>query len=119
VPRVEVCPAEELPPGERRVVRSGGREIAVFNVEGRLYALRDACPHQGARLSAGAIGGTMLPSAPHEYVYGLDGRVIRCPWHKFEFDLETGCSLHDPQRMRVATYGVGIEDGMVVVQTTT
>ena len=96
-------------------MRAGGRDIAVFNVDGRFFALRDTCPHQGARLSAGAIGGTMLPSAPHEYVYGMDGRVIRCPWHKFEFDLETGCSLHDPEGMRVATYDVSVEAGVVVL----
>jgi nitrite reductase/ring-hydroxylating ferredoxin subunit len=112
---IEVCRAHELPPGARRVVRAGGRDIAVFNVDGRLYALRDTCPHQGARLSAGAIGGTMLPSAPHEYVYGLEGRVIRCPWHKFEFDLESGRSLHDPEGMRVTTYCVRVEDGVVVL----
>jgi nitrite reductase/ring-hydroxylating ferredoxin subunit len=112
---VEVCRTDELPPGARRVVRAGGRDIAVFNVDGRLYALRDTCPHQGARLSAGMVGGTMLPSAPHEYVYGLEGQVIRCPWHKFEFDLESGCSLHDPAGMRVATYGVRVEDGVVLL----
>lgn len=114
VVRVEVCRPEELPPGSRRVVNVEGRDIAVFNVNGNLFALRDTCPHQGAPLSAGVVGGTMLPSAPHEYVYGMDGQVIRCPWHKFEFDLETGRSIHDPN-MRVATYRVADEDGSVVL----
>ena len=97
--------------------RVDGREIGIFNVAGRLFAIRNVCPHQGAPLSAGAVGGTMLPSAPHEYVYGLEGRVIRCPWHKFEFDLETGHSLHDPEHMRVATYRVALEDGSIVLYT--
>jgi nitrite reductase/ring-hydroxylating ferredoxin subunit len=57
----------------------------------------------------------MLPSSPQEYVYGMEGRIVRCPWHKFEFDLETGCSLHDPDRMRIATYCVRTEAGIVVV----
>lgn len=87
-----------------------------MNVDGRLFAFRNVCPHQGAPLSAGVVGGTMLPSAPHEYVYGMEGRILRCPWHKFEFDLETGCSLHDPQTMRVATYPITNEDGVVVVE---
>ena len=87
----------------------------MLNVDGRLFAIRNVCPHQGAPLCTGVVGGTMLPSAPHEYVYGMGGKVIRCPWHKFEFDLETGRSLHDPDRLRVATFPVTVEDGRVVV----
>ena len=113
--RVEVCRADELPSGARQVVSVDGREIGLFNVDGRLFAVRNVCPHQGAPLSAGVVGGTMLPSAPHEYVYGMRGRVIRCPWHKFEFDLETGRSIHDPERMCVATYRVTVEGGKVVL----
>jgi nitrite reductase (NADH) small subunit len=115
VARFEVCTAEDLPPGTRQVVSVDGREIGVFNIDGRLFAIRNACPHQGAPLCAGVVGGTMLPSAPHEYVYGMKGKVIRCPWHKFEFELETGRSLHDPHRMRVATYRATIEDGRIVL----
>lgn len=114
--RFEVCPADELPPGARRILRVEGREIAVLNVEGRLFAIRNACPHQGAPLGAGLVGGTMLPSAPHEYVYGMEGQILRCPWHKFEFDLATGRSLHDPERMRAAVYPVAVEDGLVVLR---
>jgi nitrite reductase (NADH) small subunit len=116
VARHAVCRVEELPPGGRRVVTAGGRAIAVLNVDGRLYAIRDACPHQGAALSTGTLGGTFVPSGPHEYVYGLEGRVLRCPWHGFEFDLETGCSLFDPEGVRVRVYPVAVEDGVVLVE---
>lgn len=113
--RTVVCRAEELPAGARRVVSVGGRSIGVLNVEGRYYALRDVCPHQGAPLCSGTVGGTMLPSAPYEYVFGLEGRILRCPWHGWQFDLETGRSLFDPERVRVKTYPVAVEDGLVVV----
>ena len=43
------------------------------------------------------------------------GTLIRCPWHKFEFDLETGRALHDPERFRVKVYLVALEDGLVVL----
>jgi nitrite reductase (NADH) small subunit len=112
-----VCAIEELPPGTKQVITVGGREIGVLNVEGRLYAMRNVCPHQGAPLCEGVIGGTMLPSRPHEYVYGWEDKIIRCPWHKFEFDLETGHSLHDPEQMRVSVYQVGIEEGVVTLYT--
>ena len=114
--RHEICSADELPPGSKRLVEIDGRKIGVLNVDGRLFAIRNVCPHQGAPLCEGVVGGTMLPSAPYEYVYGMEGRVIRCPWHKFEFDLETGRSLHDPERMRVKVYDVAVERGRVVVR---
>jgi nitrite reductase (NADH) small subunit len=117
MPRVDVCPADALPPGARHTINVDGREIAVLNVGGRLFALRNTCPHQGAALCEGTVGGTMLPSAPHELVYGMQGQVIRCPWHKYEFDLETGRSLHDPERMRVAVYRVLVDNGLVVLET--
>jgi nitrite reductase/ring-hydroxylating ferredoxin subunit len=113
----EVCPTDELPPGSRRIITVGRRSIGVLNVEGRLYAIRNVCPHQGAPLCEGTIGGTMLPSAPHEYVYGKEGTIIRCPWHKFEFDLETGFSLHDPERVRAKVYLVTVEEGRVTLHT--
>ena len=111
-----VCSEAELPPGGRVFVDVDGRSIGVFNVAGQLYALRNSCPHQGAELCAGTVGGTMVPSRPLAYEYSLEGRVLRCPWHGWEFDLETGEKLFDPtSRARVRTYPVGVEDGVVVV----
>jgi len=111
-----VCPEADLPPGKRVLLDVGGRSIGVFNVEGRLFALRNSCPHQGAELCAGTLGGTMVPSQPLTYEYALQGLVLRCPWHGWEFDLETGEKLFDPRsRARVKTYPVTVEDGVVVV----
>ncbi|HEV3001449.1 MAG TPA: Rieske (2Fe-2S) protein [Solirubrobacteraceae bacterium] len=111
-----VCRADELPPGGVREVEVGGRSIGVLNVDGTLYALRNVCPHQGAPLCRGTVGGTMLPSRPQEWVYGRDGQVLRCPWHGWEFDLTTGRSLIDPARVRVKAYPVAVEEGNVVVE---
>jgi 3-phenylpropionate/trans-cinnamate dioxygenase ferredoxin subunit len=97
------------------VVVVGGRSIVVFNVEGNLYAVRNTCPHHGAELACGTIGGTMLASKPHEYVFGLRNRVLRCPWHGWEFDLATGRSLFAPEQTRVKTYPVFVDGGGVVV----
>ena len=108
--------AAGFPAGPRTIVRVGGREIGVFHTDAGLYALRNVCPHQGAPLCLGTVTGTTLPSAPGEYVWGLDGRVLRCPWHGWEFDLETGVGLYDPYRHeRVATYEVRIEGDDVVL----
>lgn len=111
-----VCTESELPPGSVRMVKVGPRAIGVLNVNGRYYAIRDICPHQGAPLCQGSVGGTMLPSEPHEYVYGMDHQVIRCPWHGWEFDLETGRSLFNPDKVWVKTYPVRAEDGLVILE---
>jgi nitrite reductase/ring-hydroxylating ferredoxin subunit len=43
------------------------------------------------------------------------GEILRCPWHNFAFDVTTGRSLLEPERYRVATYRVTIEDGYIVL----
>lgn len=110
-----VCDADELPHGARAIVDIDGRSVGVFNVGGTLYALLNRCPHRGAPLCQGTIGGTMLPSDPHQYVYGLEDRLLRCPWHGWEIDLATGRPMFDPTRATVKRFNVDVEDGEVVV----
>ncbi len=111
--RYEICPLAELPKGERKIVEIGKRSIGVFNVAGSLYAIRNVCPHQGAELCRGTVGGTMLPTeTPGQYVYALDGQVLRCPWHFWEFDITTGEMIFVPEPQRVKTYDVAIEESI-------
>jgi nitrite reductase (NADH) small subunit len=109
--------ADELQREGCRVIEAEGRRIAILSVGDRFYALRDRCPHKGASLCRGTIGGTFLASAPGEYIYGRDDQVIRCPWHGWEFDLESGRSLLEPDRVGVRVFPVTVEDGVVVVHT--
>ena len=111
-----VCEVAELPPGDRKIVRVNGRSVGVFNIDGEYHAVRNACPHHGAPLCQGEITGTMLPSEPDQYVWGMDNRVIRCPWHGYEFDINTGRALYDPDELRVKIYEVTVEDGHVVLR---
>lgn len=104
-----ICKAEELPPGERRIVEVSGKSIGVFNIDGSYHAIRNVCPHQMAPLCLGRLSGTTLPSEPGEFNYGLEGRVIRCPWHGWEFDVTTGRSVFNPHKMRVKHYEVTVE----------
>ena len=48
-----VARVADIPPGERLIVDIAGRSIGVFNVDGRFYALRNSCPHQGGPLCLG------------------------------------------------------------------
>jgi nitrite reductase/ring-hydroxylating ferredoxin subunit len=109
-----VCHLAELPPGARKIitVTAFGRniEIGVFNVNGRLVAYRNVCPHAGAPVCVGKVCGTTLPSKVYEYNLARDGEILRCPWHGWEFDLFTGEHLVD-EKMRLRSYEVGTEPG--------
>jgi 3-phenylpropionate/trans-cinnamate dioxygenase ferredoxin subunit len=113
--RYAVGTVEELPPGARKIVNFGRGEIGVLNVNGAYHALRNVCPHRGAPLCLGTVGGTMLPSPPGTYRYGLEDTLLRCPWHRWEYSLETGRAWHDP-RLRVRVYPVTVEDGTIYVE---
>jgi 3-phenylpropionate/trans-cinnamate dioxygenase ferredoxin subunit len=104
----------ELPPGAQRRVEVEGRGIAIFNVDGSLYALRDICPHQGAPLSAGVVVGEVTAARPGRYEFS-PAKHVRCPWHGWEYDLATGQSSYDPSRDRVRSYEVSVERGEAIV----
>jgi 3-phenylpropionate/trans-cinnamate dioxygenase ferredoxin subunit len=110
-----IAPVEELPPGASRIVEIGGRSIGVFNSNGSLYALRNVCPHHGAPLCLGAVGGRMVPTEPHTYGYGDEGKILHCPWHGYEFSLDDGHAVLKPETMRVRSYKVEVVDGDVVI----
>jgi nitrite reductase/ring-hydroxylating ferredoxin subunit len=109
--RFVVGRVEELPPGTQRHVEVDGRGVAVFNVDGTFHALRDVCPHQGARLSDGTVHGFVAPSQPGCYLYEPDRKLVRCPWHGWEYELATGKSWFNPEHNRVRGYPVSVEHG--------
>jgi 3-phenylpropionate/trans-cinnamate dioxygenase ferredoxin subunit len=109
-----VCAAADLRPGERRVVQVQGRSIGVFNVGGRYYALHNGCPHRGGPLCEGRVGGTTLPTHGHAFPYGREGRILRCAWHGWEFDITTGRALAAPG-VSARTYALAVEDGNLLI----
>jgi nitrite reductase (NADH) small subunit len=112
--RYVACRVADLAPGERRIVDIERRSIGVFNVDGRFYALHNRCPHKGGPLCEGRVGGTTLTARDRTYAYGLQGRILRCAWHGWEFDITNGRALADPA-IRAHMYTVTVEDGDVVV----
>lgn len=107
-------PLAELPPGTSRAVEAFGTIVAVFNVGGELFALDNTCPHMGGPLCRGRITGALLPSDPYEFRYSAESRVLTCPWHGWQFELDTGRSLFDPLVV-VPRYEARVEDDRVVV----
>ncbi|HVV90280.1 MAG TPA: Rieske (2Fe-2S) protein [Solirubrobacterales bacterium] len=96
-----------------RIFEVNKRSIGVVHTEKGWFAIRNRCPHQGAPLCRGPVTGTMLPAGPDEFRPAMAGGVVRCPWHGWEFDLETGRSLFDVSPDRTAVYPVEIRDGQV------
>ena len=112
----ELFPVDELAPGEMRQVTVEGVSVLVARApDGRIRALRDTCPHQQASLSKGRLEAMVVSRSVGDSTRG-DGFVVRCPWHRFEFDLDTGRCLADPEKMRVRAYRTSVVDGKVVLE---
>jgi 3-phenylpropionate/trans-cinnamate dioxygenase ferredoxin subunit len=104
-----VCRVGEFQPGDVKIVEVDGREIGVFNVDGKFYALRNVCPHRGAPLCEGRITGEVKGPEPGRYEIEREGEIVRCPWHGYEFDITDGEFIVDSSKLRSMTYDVSVE----------
>jgi 3-phenylpropionate/trans-cinnamate dioxygenase ferredoxin subunit len=107
--KYQVCFADEVPAGGRCIVTVAGRSIGIFNVEGKFYAVRNSCPHRGAPLCAGFIDGYVTGERPGQFEFEREGQIIRCPWHGWEFSIQTGESVFNPHKVWVRNYPVSVE----------
>jgi nitrite reductase/ring-hydroxylating ferredoxin subunit len=114
--KVVLARASDLAEGERLIVTVQGRSIGVFNVAGRSYAFLNRCPHRGAQLCKGDIVGRLESDRPGEFRLDPDRRFLSCPWHGWEFDLETGESWFDPARTKARPFRVDVETGEIVAE---
>lgn len=77
---MKVAKKIEIPADTGKCVEINGREVALFNISGKIYAINHVCPHQGGPLAEG----------------GLEGKVVTCPWHGWQFDVTTGECTFNP-----------------------
>ncbi len=106
----------DIPENDALVVDVKGRAIGVFKRGDKFFAVRNLCPHKRAPLALGTVEGTMLPTpCAGKLDYGMENRVLKCPWHGWEFDIETGECLFGVSSSRVRTYAVTVRDGDVYV----
>ncbi|GAA2898672.1 bifunctional 3-phenylpropionate/cinnamic acid dioxygenase ferredoxin subunit [Pseudonocardia halophobica] len=96
---IYVGAASDIPDGEAARVQ-GEVSIAVFHVDGALYAIDDTCTHQDASLSDGWV----------------EGCAVECPLHAACFDLRTGRPSGPPAKKPVRTHRVVVSDGHVWVE---
>ena len=79
---IHVGSSTEVAPGQMRVFDVAGTSVNVVSVQGRLYAIDDACTHTGCSLARGQLNGTM----------------VTCPCHGSQFDVTSGAVIRGPAR---------------------
>jgi len=105
-----VANVEDVPPGSHIVIEVNGREIGIFNVDGKFYALPNACVHQNGPLCRGAVSGTLAagPETRWQRTWVCEGEIIVCPWHSVEYNITTGQCLAWPEK-RLPVYSVQVD----------
>lgn len=96
---VKVAATGDIPEGEGRCFDVGDQQVAIFNVEGTYHALDNVCPHQGGPLGEGE----------------LDGKMVTCPWHAWDFDVTTGENSEDPDEKQTV-YPVKVDGDDILVE---
>lgn len=96
---VTIANTSDLKPGEGKVVAVNGKEIALFNVDGKFYAIDNTCMHQGGPLGEGQL---------------VDD-VVTCPWHAWQYDVKTGVNPENAQ-IKVSKYEVKVEGNEIKVK---
>ena len=97
---VKVAATGDIPEGEGRCFEVEDTQIAIFNVEGSFHALDNVCPHQGGPLGEG----------------DLDGNMVTCPWHAWDFDVTTGENSEDPdEKQKIFEVKVEGDDILVAI----
>lgn len=77
---VRAAAAGDIPAGTIREVSVEGKALAVANVGGQFYAISNTCLHRGGPLGDGV----------------LEGKVVTCPWHGWQYDVTTGKVSQNP-----------------------
>jgi nitrite reductase/ring-hydroxylating ferredoxin subunit len=95
---VTVARVEDVPPGTVKHVRAGEEEIALAHIGDRYYATQGLCLHLQGPLGEGH----------------LEGSVLSCPWHGWQYDVRTGLNEFD-HAIQLRTYEVRVEDGEIQV----
>lgn len=109
-----------LSEGDRVVTEIEGREIAVFRVNGELYAYLNWCAHQGGPCCEGKLTGTLHATYDRgsnevSLRWDREDEILNCPWHGWEYDITTGECL-SRTKISLPAYPVELNNGNIVVK---
>ena len=105
---VVVGPVEDFPSGAVRIVDIADEEIAVFNLAGEFFAIKNLCTHDGSPLVLSDLD-------PADQI--ADG-TITCPHHGARFCIRTGAALSPPAYEDTPAFPVQVTNGIVQVRAT-
>ena len=97
---VKVAKTGDVALGSAKMVEVSGKKIAIFNVDGKYYAIDNTCTHRGGPLAEGA----------------LEGKEVTCPWHGAVFDVTTGEVLGPPAPKPVSSYDIRLSGNDIEVE---
>ena len=117
MPAVDVGPVEDYPLGQIRPAQVNGRGLAIVRNGSGVYALRDTCPHQGAKLTLGTLTGEPVYCGRGNIEFRRFGQVLKCPWHGWDYSLADGVAIGGNRKARVRAYRARVENGRVLVET--
>ena len=96
---IDAAAAGDVPADDVIGIDVAGRSIALYQVDGEIFATDNLCTHGNARLCDGF----------------LEGHEIECPLHQGKFDIRNGKAMCAPLTEDVRTYPVKIEGSRVFV----
>jgi nitrite reductase/ring-hydroxylating ferredoxin subunit len=98
--RIKVAQTDQVAPGQRKLIRAKGHEIALFNLKGTFYAINSSCPHSTGPLIEGRLFGT----------------TITCPWHGARFNVTNGQCLTGPATTNAIAYPVQVDGTDIIIE---
>ncbi len=96
---LEIVPSDQLPEGERLYIDVGSKQIVIFNLAGKLFAIGDVCSHDNGPVGTGEI----------------EENEIICPRHGGRFDIHSGKATSLPAVVDIPAYPVRVVDGMIEI----
>lgn len=108
--RYVVARVDDIPEGSRMLVTIRGWSIGIFNVRGRFHAMLNLCPHKNGPLCQGNIINWVVSDRPGEISLDMSRTFVTCPWHGYEYDIETGRSWC-PEDGRARGFGTDVGSG--------
>lgn len=107
---------EDFASNKFRIVETEAGSVGVVKTDSGFHAVINRCPHMGAPVCAGSnVTSTTVASKPFEYIVGHEHLVVRCPWHRWEFRIDTGQNIGNVTRGRLLTFDVEVDGQNVYV----
>ena len=102
MPKIKVAKVSEVPEGELKKVMVGNEPVALFNIEGQIYATTNICTHEQCELDENHL---------------MHGEIVECTCHGSQYNVKTGTNTLPPSAEPLKTYRVSVQGDDVFVES--